>query len=105
MCGNVTLDFRRAELPPSGAVEIDARAICGAIEIIVPDGAEVEIEGTPFVGSIEQHLRGAGVRERIREWVTGERDDDAIAPPLSEEPPLFRIFGQAIFGSIRVTGR
>ena len=37
--GEVTLDLTRAELPPGGVIEIDALAFCGAVEIIVPDGA------------------------------------------------------------------
>lgn len=105
ICGEVTLDFTRAELPPSGEIEIDARAICGEVKIIVPDGAEIELDGTPFVGSIEQHVRRKGVRERIREWVTGERDEDLPAPPPPPEPPYFHIDGRAIFGSIKVMGR
>jgi hypothetical protein len=105
IAGEVTLDFTRAELPPSGMIEIDALAICGAIEIIVPDGAEVELEGTPVGGSIEQQVRKKGARERIREWVTGERDEDLPAPPPPSEPPYFRIDGRAIFGTIKVTGR
>ena len=105
ICGEVTLDFTRAELPPRGMIEIDARAICGYIEIIVPDGAEIELEGEPFVGSIEQHMRKKGVLERIRERVTGERDEDLPAPPPPPEPPYFRIDGHAIFGGIKVMGR
>ena len=102
ICGEVTLDFRRAELPPSGMIEIDARSICGEVKIIVPDGAEIELEGTPFVGSIEQQVLKKGVGESIREWVTGERDEDLPAPPPPPEPPYFRIDGHAIFGAIKV---
>jgi hypothetical protein len=106
VCGEVTLDFTRAELPPGGMIGIDARAICGAVEIILPDGAEVELEAEPFLGSVEhQHVRRKGVGDAIRDWVTGERDDDRPAPPTSAEPPYFRIDGRAILGSIKVTGR
>lgn len=52
--GEVTLDFRQADLPPSGVIEIEATAIGGEVRIIVPDGAEVELAGEPFIGSIEQ---------------------------------------------------
>jgi hypothetical protein len=105
ICGEVTLDFTRAELPPSGMIEIDAWAICGEVKIIVPHGAEVEIDGEPFLGSIEhQQVRKRGARQRIREWVTGERDEDLPAPPPPTEPPFFRIDGRAILGSIKVTG-
>ncbi len=103
--GEVTLDFTRAELPPSGMIEIDALAFCGEVNIIVPDGAEVELDGTPFAGSIEQKARKRGVRERVRELVTGEHDEDLPAPPPPSEPPYFCIDCRAIFGSIKVTGR
>ncbi len=105
ICGEVTLDFTRAELPPSGMIEIDALAFCGEVKIIVPDGAEVELEGEPVLGSIEQQARKRGARERIREWVTGERDEDLPAPPPPPEPPYFRIDARAILGSIEVMGR
>ena len=100
--GAVTLDFTRAELPPSGMIEIDVLAFCGAVEIIVPDGAEVELDGTPVLGSIEQKLRKGGAREAIREWVTDGRDGDL---PPRPEPPYFRIDCHAILGSIEVKGR
>ena len=103
--GEVVLDFTRAVLPPSGVVDIDARAIGGEVRIVVPDGAEVEIEGTPILGSIEQLVRRKGAGERIREWVTGEREEDLPAPPAPPEPPLFRIEARAICGSVKVTGR
>ena len=102
--GEVTLDFTRAELPPSGMITIDALSFGGEIHIIVPDGAEVELEGTPILGSIEQQVRKKGARQAIREWVTGERDEDT-APPPPPEPPFFRIEGRAIMGAIKVTGR
>ncbi len=106
IAGEVILDFTSAELPPSGVVEIDALAICGEVKIIVPDGAEIELNGEPFFGSIEhQVVREKGARERIREWVTGERDEDLPAPPPPPEPPYFRIDGRAIFGAIKVVGR
>ncbi len=106
ICGEVTLDFTCAELPPSGVIEIDALSIMGEIKIIVPDGAEIELDGTPFLGSIEhQVVRRRGARERIREWVTGERDEDLPVPPLPAEPPFFRIDGRAILGTIKVVGR
>ena len=103
--GAVTLDFTRADLPPSGVIEIDALAFCGAVEIIVPDGADVELDGTPVLGSIEQKLRKRGAREEIRERVTGERDEDLPAPAPPPEPPYFRIACRAILGSIEVKGR
>ena len=106
IAGEVVLDFTRAELPPSGVVEIEAWAICGEVKIVVPAGAEIEIEGQPFMGSIEQQVQKKGVREGIREWVTGERHEDLPPSSPSSEPPYFRINGHAIMGAIKVeTGR
>jgi hypothetical protein len=95
--GEVTLDFTLAELPRCEVIDIDAFAFCGAIHIIVPDDAEVEIEGTPIVGSIEQTARGGGPRDAARELISGERGEDLAAPPC------FRIDCQAIFSSIKVS--
>ena len=104
ICGEVTLDFTRAELPPSGMIEIHAWSICGEVNIIVPDGAEIELEGEPVLGSIEQQVLKRGPREWSRESVTGERDEDLPAPLPPQEAPYFRIDGRAILGSIKVTG-
>jgi hypothetical protein len=107
--GEVTLDFTHADLPPSGVVEIDVWAIGGHVRIIVPDGAEIELEGTPILGSIEQKVRrkglGAGLRDGLRELVTGEQDRDLPTPPASAEPPLFRIDAHAVCGVVEVSGR
>lgn len=105
IAGEVTLDFTRADLPPSGVVEIHALAIAGEVHIIVPQGAEIELEGEPILGSIEQHVYKKKTGERIREWVTGERDEDPPAPSPTREPPYFRVLGRAILGSVKVTGR
>jgi hypothetical protein len=107
--GEVKLDFTRAELPPSGVVDIEAWAIFGEITIIVPDGAEVDLDGTPILGSIEQRVQKKGAGDRIRELVLGrqedELDDDRSAGPPDDEPAYFRIDGHAIFGTIKVLGR
>ncbi len=83
-------------------IEIEVLAFCGAVEIIVPDGAEVELDGTPVLGSIEQKLRKGGAREVIPERVTEQRDEDLPAP---SERPYFRIDCRAILGTIEVMGR
>ncbi len=106
ICGEVTLDFTHADLPPSGMIEIHAWAICGEVKIIVPDGSEIELEGEPVLGSIEQEVHKRGARERIRKGVTAEGEEDLPAPPPPPEPPFFRIDGHAILGAIKVvTGR
>jgi hypothetical protein len=101
--GDIKLDFTRASLPPSGIVEIQAQAIFGALEILVPDGSELEIEGSPIFGSIDHKIRGKGAGERLRELVTNE--DSNLKRGEGEEPPFFRVTGMAIFGSITVKSR
>ena len=107
--GEVTLDFTRAELPESGEIEIEALAICGEVTIILPDGAEVELEGTPVLGSIEQqaHTSKKTPSQWIREFVTGERAAAGPVPHPTEasDPPFFRIDARAVLGNIKVIGR
>jgi predicted membrane protein len=103
IAGDVSLDFRSAELPPSGLVSIDAFTLCGNIEIIVPDGADVEINGTPILGSIEQQVRKPRARDAIREWVT--EDDGQPATHAPNGTSYFRVDCRAILGVIKVTGR
>jgi hypothetical protein len=98
--GDVKLDFSRASLPPTGIVEITASAIFGSVHIVIPDGAEVEVEGTPIFGSIEHKVRGKGAGTRLRELITGE--DSNVELDDDGDPPLFRVIGSAVFGSIEI---
>ncbi len=103
LLGEAHLDFSRAELPESGVVEIRVMAVLGNIKIVVPEGAEVAIEGVPLLGSFEQKTpRWRKAREVVREWVTGQprEPDDA-----DDEPPLFRITGFALLGNVDVDTR
>ena len=93
--GNVELDFRQAILPPGEIVDIDCKAIMGAIQIRVPSGAQVEIDGLPLIGSFEQKTGGRGVADRVRDWVRGEEREREVDP---DTPPLFRVRGLALMG-------
>jgi class 3 adenylate cyclase len=54
--GGVQLDFRAAEW--SGpVVTVKAVAIMGGIEIIVPEGVRVEVEGLPIMGGIDRRVK------------------------------------------------
>lgn len=92
ICGAVKLDFTQAELPVTGMVDLDVRTVCGSVEIIVPDGADVVLDGTPILGSVERKL---------------PKKSRAPSPPADpdDDPPSFHIVGQAIMGSIEVIGR
>ena len=50
--GGVTLDLRSARPAPGGAA-VNATAVLGGIEVIVPEGWQVEVSGTPILGGIE----------------------------------------------------
>ncbi|HEX2039021.1 MAG TPA: adenylate/guanylate cyclase domain-containing protein [Acidimicrobiales bacterium] len=53
--GGVHLDFRAAEW--SGpVVNVKAVAIMGGIDIVVPEGVRVEVEGTPIMGGVDRRV-------------------------------------------------
>lgn len=82
--GGAELDFREAALPP-GVTTVTAIAIMGGVDIIVPPGVAVDVEGFAFMGGIDQvHERAAG--------------DDPDAPRI-------RIQGFALMGGVDVTVR
>ena len=81
--GNVELDFRDARFT-AGVTELNARAVFGNLEIIVPPQLAVDCEGSSVLGNVENH--GAG----------------AIGDP---DRPLLRIRGLAIFGNVEVHTR
>ena len=84
LMGGAGLDFREAKMPP-GVSEVNALAIMGGTEIIVPPGLAVETHGFGFMGGFEG-VDQAGV----------DRDPDA---------PRLVIRGMAIMGGVVVTVR
>lgn len=82
--GSVVLDFNQVEL--AGMVtEVEATAIFGSVEIIVPPGLSVMVEATPIMGSVEQ--------------------DEMVATASSSDGPVVRVTGLAVFGSIEIRER
>jgi hypothetical protein len=81
---STVLDFREARLP-AGAVDVELRAVMSSVEIIVPPGLAVEMEGTAIMGSFE-HL------------------DRAPAHP-DPDAPLLRVHGLAFMGSVEIKMR
>ncbi len=61
LMGSTTLDLRNTVLPP-GRLKIDAMAIMGEIQIIVPPGLPVKMSAFPFMG--EATVKGS-VEQRI----------------------------------------
>ena len=80
--GNVKLDLRDAVLP-APEVDIEARAIFGAVEVIVPEGVLVELTGGGALSSQEL-------------LVEGDVPDGA---------PVIRIRHRGMFGSLCVRSR
>lgn len=50
--GGVDLDFSEALLPP-GDTYIDAMCVFGGVDIIVPEGVNLEVSGVPIFGGID----------------------------------------------------
>ena len=104
--GQADLDFTRALLPP-GVTEVQAFTLCGQAKILVPEGLEVEVTGSALLGDFKQSTRISRARRLLRRtWraARGEVEDD---DPYEhdEEPPLLRISGLALLGSVRVITR
>lgn len=53
--GGVTLDLRQAQPVPEGAA-INATAVLGGIEVLVPRGWRVTVSGTPILGGVEDKV-------------------------------------------------
>lgn len=102
--GSAKLDLTQALLAP-GVTEFEIFAVFGSVELLVPSDLEIELEASALFGSVERRDTRGGVsgflRTQLRR-VTGAEIEE-IAP--EEDPPLLRITGQAIFGSILVRVR
>jgi Cell wall-active antibiotics response 4TMS YvqF/Domain of unknown function (DUF1707) len=81
---STVLDFREARFP-SGAVELDLRAVMASVEIIVPPSLAVETRGSAFMGTFDEIDRAPS-----------HPDPDA---------PLLRIHGLAVLGAVEVKMR
>jgi hypothetical protein len=79
--GNVELDLTNARLG-AGESHIEVRCIFGNVEITVPPGIRIEVEGQPFVGVFE---------------VT--RSAPSTTAP---EAPLLRVTGSSHFGAVTI---
>lgn len=84
VCGGIDLDFREAHLAP-GVTEVNALAVMGGIEVVVPPGTYVESDGLAIMGGFENV------------------DEHAVAP--GPDDPVIRVRGLAVMGSVEVTVR
>ena len=80
--GGTELDFREAVLP-AGGTDVDIHCVLGGVEITVPPGLTVQVEGIGILGAFEDRSKGA--------------------PP--GETPVLRVTGQVILGGVEVKTR
>lgn len=85
LMGGAVLDFRDVQLPP-GRTDVEAVAIMGGVEIIVPPGLRVSSDGIGILGGFEHSGE------------TSATGDDAGAPVL-------RVTGVALMGGVEITER
>jgi predicted membrane protein len=80
IAGSVTLDLREARIDETATVE--AFALMGGVDVLVPHGWRVAINGTPILGGFDDKTRG-----------------DGYLPPNA---PVLKIDGLAILGGVTV---
>ena len=68
--GGGTIDLREAQLP-HGEVKIRAFAIMGGIHVVVPDDAELHVNGIGLMGGFDHTASGAGRHGAPRIVITG----------------------------------
>ena len=78
--GDIDLDFRQATMP-AGPVAINAVAPFGNIDVLVPDGVQVDVGGFTLFGS-----------KKIAVGATIEHESAAV----------IRVRGFSLFGSVKV---
>ncbi len=84
LMGGATLDFREAMLGP-GVTEVWVFAMWGAVEIVVPPGMPVEVDGVALMGGFEM-----------------ESNEPMVRRP---DQPLLRVRGMAVMGGVSVEVR
>ncbi|MGC9311552.1 MAG: DUF1707 SHOCT-like domain-containing protein [Sediminispirochaetaceae bacterium] len=55
--GGMDIDYSRAYMPP-GETYVDAMCVFGGVDMIVPEGLNVEVHGVPLFGGIENKTTG-----------------------------------------------
>lgn len=101
--GGCTLDFRHAELS-APVTQVNAVTIMGGIDVVVPEGVPVEVDGFVLMGGIDDKTRTAtapgapmlrvrafgmmgGVTVRHPRRRKRTRGDEAAVPPPAVPPP------------------
>lgn len=82
--GGAELDFRQALMPP-GITELNIFACMGGVEVVVPPGVRVEMNGIALMGGFEERMR--------------------IDEPPPADAPVLRIGGFVLMGGVDVSVR
>jgi hypothetical protein len=82
--GGAALDLREARFP-TGVIDLEVKALCGGVQIVVPPGLAVEVHGTAIMGGFQNVNRAPA-----------HPDPDA---------PLLRVRGLAVMGGVEITMR
>ena len=105
VCGNATLDFTEALLPP-GVTEVEAYALFSEVKIIVPEGLDVEVIGTGVLGDFRQTSGMSGARKVLRRTLRAARGEPAEPDEdPSDDAPLLRVSGVALLATVKVITR
>lgn len=78
--GGATLDLRQTHI--DGDASVDALALFGGVDVVVPEGWRVAIEGTPIFGGFEDKTENEG--------------------ELPADAPVLNVHATAIFGGVDV---
>lgn len=82
--GGVTLDLREAHIDSSA--DVDAFALFGGVDVLVPEGWRVSVGGMPFMGGIDDKTDNEG---RV----------------LPDDAPVLTVNGTALFGTVAVANQ
>jgi len=102
--GTAKLDLTQALLAP-GVTEFEVYAVFGSVELLVPPDLEVELAASALFGSVERRDSRGGVSGFLRDQIRRVTGAEVEQPVPEDDPPLLRITGHAIFGSIIVRVR
>ena len=101
--GNASLDFTKAML--LDVMEVQVFSFCGSAKITVPEGVRVEVTGNALMGDFKQSVGKGGARRFLRRTLRAARGDYDDELEHDEDPPLIRVTGFALMGSVRVVTR
>jgi hypothetical protein len=83
--GGADIDLREARFVPGGVTEVVVVAIMGGVEIVVPPGVHVDLNGFALMGGFGQVGR--------------------VEPPSNPPAPVLRVSGFALMGGVDVAVR